>query len=321
MPRQYKSDRDWLENHLRALMEIGKKVRQFDTQLQASMPLYTYDKGYWTGLKLICLNYYLPTYINILGKNNRIAYVDLFCGPGLNLIGDRKVPVPGSAIIPIEHYKTKKGFDFHLYGDTNTEYIHALKRRLECYASIPSYSFRMEMADAIREDANNLARRAPDILSEKDIDHCLVFVDPEGFQLKWSSLEYFVNNFPNSDLIILFPSAGLPRVLGRKDKATWNTIKDFIGPGSECLDQNSSEDDAIALYRNNLANLGKDISTQIAVTGSGSFHYHLIPAVRNTQSGSPWFDSFREVKRRIESLDSEIVNIIAQQIDGLQGTL
>jgi three-Cys-motif partner protein len=320
MPKQYESNRDWLEKHLRVLMEIGRKVRQFDTQLQASKPLYTYNKGYWTGLKLICLYYYLPTYIRILGKY-QIAYVDLFCGPGLNLIGDREVPVPGSAIIPIEHHGTKKGFDFHLYGDTNTEYINALKRRLECFASIDSCSFRMEMADACQEDANTLARRAPDILSEKDIDHCLVFVDPEGLQLKWSSLEYFVSNFPNSDWIILFPSAGFSRLLGRKDEAAWNTIRDFIGPGSESLGQHSSEEDAIALYRNNLADLGKDISTQIAITGSGSFHYHLIPAVRKTQAGSPWFESFREAKRRIKSLDSEILNIIAQQIDGLQGTL
>jgi three-Cys-motif partner protein len=302
-------------------MDIGKKVHQFDTQLPASEPLHTYDKGYWTGLKLICLNYYLPTYINILGKNHRIAYVDLFCGPGLNLIGDRKIPVPGSAIIPIEHHGTKKGFDFHLYGDKNNGYINALKRRLECFASIDSCSFRMEMADAGQEDANDLARRAPDILSEKDIEHCLVFVDPEGLELKWSSLEYFVSNFPNSDWIILFPSAGLPRLLGRKDEAAWKTIRGFIGPGSENLTQHSSEEDAIALYQKNLANLGKDISTEIAVTSSGSFHYHLIPAVRKTCAGSPWFASFMDVKRRIESLDSEILNIVAQQIDGVLGTL
>ena len=321
MPKRYESDRDWLEKHLGTLMDIGKKIHQLDTELPVSEPLKTYDKGYWTGLKLICLNYYLPTYINNLAKRNRIAYVDLFCGPGLNRIGDRRIPVPGSAMIPIEHFGTKKGFDFHLYGDENGEYINALERRLECMASTDSCEFSMGMADIGQRDANSLAKSAPSILSEREIEHCLAFIDPEGLELKWSSLEYFVSNFPKSDLIILFPSAGLPRLLGRKDDAAWRTIREFIGPGSETLSQDSSEEDAISLYQNNLASLGKDISTQIAITSSGSFHYHLIPAVSTTPGGSPWFNSFKDVKRRVENLDSEVLNIVAQQIDGIQRTL
>lgn len=94
MGRRRLDDRTWMINHLGPLMEVGTEIDERDVKLPAKVP--TYDKGYWTGLKLIALKYYVKPYLNILGPRKRLAYIDLLAGPGLNRLGDREVPVPGS---------------------------------------------------------------------------------------------------------------------------------------------------------------------------------------------------------------------------------
>jgi len=319
MGKRIESDRDWLEKHLRTLKDLGKVAYEVDKTLPSHQP--TYDKGSWTGLKLICLNYYLPVYLNILGKKCKVGYVDVFAGPGVDKIGRRKIPVPGSPILSMFHSSTSREFDIHLFGDTNPDYIDALKGRIDALRKTGHCSFRPDSISVQREDANVLLKKAPTILNDNQINHCLLFVDPEGLELKWSSLEYFARNFEYSDWIVLFPSAGLVRVMNRRDAAAWKPIHEFIGPGGEELEVGCGEEQAIALYRRNLADLGKEISTEIIVTGDGSFHYHLIPAVRRTPRNSPWFKSLLEAKRRIDNLSGEALEIVSLQIDGIQKVL
>ena len=312
-------DREWLEKHLKILMDIGKDTLEADKSLADHQP--TYDKGPWTGLKLICLNYYLPVYLNILAKRGRVGYVDIFSGPGLDRIGRRGVPVPGSPTISVVHSQTDRSFSLYIFGDINPDYVGALDLRLESMKAKGLCSFDSDSVENDVADANKRIRDAPTMLGDGDIGHCFLFVDPEGLELKWASLEYFAKNFPRSDWIVLFPSTGLNRLLGRKDSAAWQLIREFIGPGSEELNDGSSEADAIRMYRGNLASLGKEISTEIMISGGGSFHYHLIPAVKRTRHNSPWFSALLEAKNRIERLSGEALEIVSQQIDGIQKVL
>lgn len=321
MARQTENSRDWLERHLRELMAIGGSIRGCDDNLPSHLP--TYEKGYWTALKLVCLKYYIPVYLNILRKKGwRVAYVDLFAGPGLNLIGDAKVPLPGSPLIAVEHPGTRWPFDFHVFGDTNTEYVDALQKRLGFYRNSEKCRLYSDAVETVKMDANELVKELPELMKEHSIRHSLVFADPEGLELTWDAVKYLSENLKYSDWIILFPSAGLNRLMGRRDDASWNRIRDFIGPNSELLRDNPTEERAVGLYMSNLASLGKDISTEIAVVGTGSFHYHLIPAVRTTKGESPWFQKcFSPAKQKIESLSGEVLKIVMQQIEGKQSIL
>jgi len=302
-------------------MTIGKEIWEYDSALPSHLP--TYAKGYWTALKLICLKYYIPVYLNILGsKNWRVAYVDLFAGPGLNLIGDAQVPLPGSPLIPIEHPGTQRRFDFHVFGDTNKEYTAALRKRLAYYMDSSNCRLYSDAVEVYDRDANELVKELPNLLKEHSIKHSLVFADPEGLELRWESLRYLSENLKYSDWIILFPSAGLNRLMGCKDEVSWRRIREFIGPNSEELEKDPTEGKAVDLYRSNLADLGKDISTEIAVVGPGSFHYHLIPAVRTTKGESPWFQNcFGPAKEKIESLSGDILKIVMQQIERKQSVI
>src|SRR5438093_6872621 len=98
--RKIPDDHEWLVKHLTPLMEAGKTLASQDKSLPVKDPP-SYDRGYWTGLKLIALKYYLPPYLNILARRRRVAYVDFFAGPGLNRIGALRVAVPGSPMIPL----------------------------------------------------------------------------------------------------------------------------------------------------------------------------------------------------------------------------
>lgn len=310
MARRIEDDREWLEKHLGPLMEAGQTIASLDQTLPSFTP--TYDKGYWTGLKLISLKYYIKPYLEILTKRTPVAYVDLFAGPGLNQIGDRCVPLPGSPLIPIMLQQTAEAFGAYFFVEKKREYFQALERRVK-RAMPQEAEYELHCMDA-----NMAISRLGDFLSENKIGHSLVFIDPEGLEFAWASMEALVNSI-RCDLIVNFPSAGLQRIgtmpAGRP------IIARFLGVQEEELPRTIDEEWAIQKYREGLATLGKDVSTEIRITDYGSFHYHLVPAVRKTYTGSPWFRTFRELRDRIERLHGGVLDLVAQQIEGTLGVL
>ena len=304
-------NRDWLIKHLTPLMEMGRKVNEHDKSLPVRPP--TYDKGYWTALKLITVRYYMPGYLNILAPRMKVAYVDLFAGPGLNLIGDPPIPVPGSPLLPWAIEGTAHQFDSVILCEKKVEYADALENRVAEYDSSSAVLI-------YQGDANDLIIQLPLILKERSIRHSLVFIDPEGLDFWFSSLEELLDSV-NCDVIINFPSMGITRNLNTPNPETALTVRRFLGMNeTERLPQN--EEAALEFYRSKLAALGKDVSTEIAVrAGDSQFHYHLIPAVKSTRGGSPWFRILQDAKRRIERLGGDAVRIIAAQIEGKQKSI
>lgn len=313
MPKALKNDREWLIRHLSRLIEVGNQIHQFDASLLSARPP-TYNKGYWSALKLLLLKYYVKPYLDILGNQKTLGYVDLFAGPGLNLLGKRQVPFPGSPLIPLTIQESKHDFSYFCFCDRNPSFAAALEKRCE-------YSPRAECTTVLDEDANEVVKTLAGRLEEHNVTHSLVFIDPEGLELDWMSLQTLIETVP-CDIIVNFPSAGIVRVMGVNDPASRQTISRFLGVPVDSVPPEASEDWAIEAYRQNLAGLGKDISAKIKVMGERSFHYHLIPAVRNTVSGSPWFNNiFGGAKRRIERISPKVLGIVADQIEGRQKTL
>jgi three-Cys-motif partner protein len=299
-------DRAWIVKHLKPLMDEGKSLYSKSSPLGAKLP--TYDKGYWTGLKLILIKYYLKPYLELLVGKERmsVAYVDLFAGPGLDLIGDRRVPVLGSPIIPLLVKESRFAFSSYIFSDTDPSCITALQKRVDMIKGAS------ENTKILKEDANSVIKKLPDLLGEAE--HALVFVDPEGMELSWSSVRELVGKV-QCDLIINFPSAGLQRNLQYREAES--KVKGFLGMGSDSIPAGADEAWAIAYYRSKLANIGKDISTEIMVRSGRSYHYHLIPAVRKTSAGSPWFRNiFMPAKERIERLSGNVLGLIAEQVEG-----
>ncbi len=315
-------EREWLKRHLSLLMNMGKAIRAMNGATGADERV-AYEKGPWTALKLICLEYYIPAYIDIMRRTfPRIAYVDMFAGPGMNLIGSNLTPMPGSPMIPLMHRGNRRYFDFQIASDSSPSRAQALRSRLGSWRCEAGAGLKDgEDFVVLNQDANELALELPERLRAKDVNHALVFVDPEGFDLEWSSLKAMTDGFPHMDLILLFPSTGVPRVLGLDDGPGLDKLRRMIGPGADGLAQGCTEEQALDLYRRNLTSIGKDLSTEIKIAGKGGFHYHLIPAVRRTAHGSPWFKVLEDAKSKVERLGPDFVQLAMDQIEGRMGQL
>jgi three-Cys-motif partner protein len=307
--KRYSNDLERLESHLAALMQKGREIQKMDRSLPAPPP--SYEKGGWTALKLILVRYYMPGYLNIQAKRMNVAYVDLFAGPGLNLIGNRKRPLPGSPLLPftLTQKENAREFSFHVYCDTQEEYVSALETRLAMLGQESRCSVN-------RRDANIFVDRLASLLDGEGIKHSLVFIDPEGLDFKFDSLARLLDTI-DCDAILNFPSAGLHRNLNNPSGKTEVTIREFLGLKSADPIPRSG-DEALETYKTNLGELGKNVSMDIKVSsGDGPFHYHLIPAVKETPGGSPWFYRiFQGAKKMVEGFEGKILDVIADQIDG-----
>src|SRR6266566_3532628 len=302
----------WVTKHLAPLMKSGDDLEKFDATLPARMP--SYDKGEWTGFKLIALKYYLKPYLTILARRTKVAYVDFFAGPGLDRIGKRRVELPGSPLLPmmIQEAPSDRWFSHFFLCEQNPEYFEALNRRAQAFLPHPSD------LTLTCSDANEFVHQLPALVARNGIGHCLVFVDPEGLEWSWAAMRMLATSV-RCDVVINFPSSGLQRVSTRQDVRP--TISRFLGiPESELPDV-IDEEWALNCYRQNLARLGKDISTEIRITDFGAYHYDLIPAVTSTSTGSPWFTTWTDLRKRIDGLHGKYLGIVAQQVDGVLGEI
>ncbi len=297
-------------------MEAGKSLLAFDQSLEDREAPHTYNAGSWTGLKLIALKNYIKPYLEILGDRFSLAYIDLFAGPGLDRVGEGRVPLPGSPLIPLMIREAAKGRMFkHLFlCEINPKYERALRRRV--FGHLPPGVGRTIYPG----DANEFVKRLPRLLKAQGIGHSLVFLDPEGMQWRWESMEYLLENV-DCDVIVNFPSTGIQRNSTTKNRATRRTIARYLGVPPKDLPTPIDVGWAIERYRQGLGKLGKDVSTEIRVAANGAFHYHLIPAVRKTWGGSNWFKIFIGLRDRIGRLDGEILSLIARQLEGGLGSL
>jgi three-Cys-motif partner protein len=308
-----KTDYDWVNEHFGKLIKQGEEIRRCDATLECKIEDYE-KNGHWPAMKLMTLECYITPYLRILGnQGKKMAYIDLFAGPGLNVLGEYKTPIPGSPLIPMCFNESEFDFSLFVLCEISDGRADSLEKRI---GMINSHH---DMVRLERIDANNLIQDLPEILTENKIDHSLIFIDPEGCEFSWSSMETLVTKLGTKcDLIINFPSSGIPRLVDCPQK-----LIDFLGPGSENMPKETSKihDWAISIYRKNLESIGLNISTEIKVAGRGPYHYHLIPAVRKTRGGSPWFRIFDGVKKRVERLDSSSLSCMADCLEGRQDSL
>ena len=170
--------------------------------------------GDWTEQKLAILEAYLDSYTTAL-KNSRfeLVYIDAFAGSGkielrnqsgeeeslFEVNDDFERFIDGSAIRAIN--VVDKPFDGLVFIDTNTEYIdelEKLKRRN------PDRRIRLR-----NDDANTYLSN---LMIDKSKWRGVLFLDPYGAQVSWSTIER-VANLQALDAWILFPTLAISRTL------------------------------------------------------------------------------------------------------------
>ena len=308
-------DSDWLKKQVRSLTDLGDKFND-------SGPVIEY--GPYTLLKLICVSYYAPMFAKIArGPSAKTqgydgaVYVDLFAGPGIVRVAQTGDRVAGS---PIAATSSRFRFDYSVLVEISQSSSRILQSRLESFLSKDEFA-------VIQGDCNT---RVGDIIqlirSRFDRPIIFAFVDPEGMEAKWKTVEAMSGAVPNLDFMINV-TTGASRVAGRLGSGMMGDkpiFEDFFGAkAEEILPRISQGEQVQDVYGNAVRSvLGKPVGETIPIRQTGQrIVYHLLAYTRASLTGSPWAAGFKALKEHIEPADGEMAQAVLDVVKGRQAEL
>jgi three-Cys-motif partner protein len=315
MPQSKQTDFDWLRNHLTRLCELAGRVG-------VSSEYLTY--GSHTALKIIALQIYSDTFAKIAhGPKSEGAgydaaiYIDLFAGPGLVRCTDRGDVIAGSPLAVLDN---KYKFNEYIFFERNKKRASSLQNNISALKL--GLNTRVIMGDCNVEIDQELSRLKQSY--RKPL--LLVFVDPEGMEIKFETLRKISRTFRGVDYVINFP-AGTNRVAGRIKSGMESDIPifgDYFGEKApEILDRYSRGESLDEVYRGQLAEvLGKPLGESVEVKDSKlRAVYLLLFATRITSSGSQYVSAFKSISERLRNLSGVDVVKALDLIKKRQATL
>lgn len=173
--------------------------------------------GYWTEVKLQILGDYLNAFLTACQSQKEVVYLDAFAGEGHGLSRVTGEVFQGSALRALE----ARGHDGHRF--TRLRYLEraskaaALEARLR--ADYPGRDIRVYGGDC-----NTRLRDALDELRDVRWAPTFAFVDPDGLEVDWRTLEMLAAHKHGSkhktELWMLFSSTAPMRVLGLRKPMT-----------------------------------------------------------------------------------------------------
>jgi three-Cys-motif partner protein len=224
------------------------------------------DSGQWVIEKLDYIRRYINMFTIAMADKpwRNIRYIDLFAGPGKCKLRKTEQIVLGSPLLAIT---TKRPFTDYFFVDLSAESLEALKARLDSLPQIDHVNFR-------HGDANEVVHRLVAEFQKRDASNIagkwkslnLAVLDPEGLELKWSTVESLAKVM-RMDLIIHYSQSGLTRNMERCFLEEDDNIVDhFFGDRrwreiyarkrAKGVSYARIHRDLIDLYKSNLADLG-----------------------------------------------------------------
>lgn len=152
-------------------------------------------------------------YAEILGTAMHrweVWWVELFCGPGRLWERETDTFLPGS---PVEAMTIPKPFrGGYVFADLNMACVESLRRRV----TVPN-------AHVLCGDANGeeLLEEIAGLIPRNAL--VVLYGDPAGLDLRWKTLDFFIERYPHLDLLLNVPLAGVVRALsaGYDEKAKY----------------------------------------------------------------------------------------------------
>lgn len=188
-------------------------------------PMQNEFGGSWTETKIEILEKYASAYLYIMNKQNfHLTYFDGFAGSGEIKIGkedDYKI-IQGAAqrIVSIT---VPRSFDIYYFVEKDEEKKILLESVLNTKRTNNVY--------VVAEDCNSVLLRLSAYLKANSFRKALVFLDPFGMNLEWTSIEILKGL--GVDLWILSPTGvGANRLLKRDlniPEAWWQRLEKFFG--------------------------------------------------------------------------------------------
>jgi three-Cys-motif partner protein len=182
----------------------------------ASDGLPARESGAWVLDKKVLVEKYLGIFTKGVANNwaGKLAYVDLFSGPGKNVIRDTGEEVDGSPLLAL-----KCDFGRYLFVDV-PEVLATLRMRLRDHPKFPRISF-------VEGDCNLVI---DEVLRQLPVDHLtLAFIDPTGLQIRFETIRRLVQ-YRKVDLLMTIQfGMGIQLNLPQYIKTEGEALTGFLG--------------------------------------------------------------------------------------------
>jgi three-Cys-motif partner protein len=229
--------------------------------------------------KLDYLSRYMAVFATAMREKFPLRhYIDLFAGPGKNYCTEGNRVLLGSPLLAL---MLNHPFSHYYFSDNIQENVEAL--RLRCNASPSAHRVWIQVGDANKLVDNVVA----DINRHGASSLNLAFLDPEGLELRWGTVEHLAS-VKRMDLIMYYPEMGLDRNMGRLVGSNSETSIDlFFGTTKwrevyEAWQKDPSRPlhrDLMDLYKSRLGTLGyKEVVEDTELSGNE-------PLIRNSKGG------------------------------------
>lgn len=245
--------------------------------------------------KLKFFEKYINAYLKVTQKLPKRYYIDAFAGTGqCNCLG-LKNAIDGSTLIAL---KAKGNFDKYIFIDRNGNNIKQLQ---SCIDKENIDTGRASNVNFHKDDANDLIPRLASGFSQPEFKYIgfMVFLDPEGSELHWSTIESLAR-INKIDILILYPyDMGLARLTKNypdKINLVYGT-EEWKPIFNNRLSPSEARQKLLELYQNNLRKLGftyvvyKHIKTGFR---EGKPLYHLVFATKNATAAKIITDIFNK---------------------------
>ncbi len=250
------------------------------------------ESGEWVKEKLYFVKRYIDAFEIAMRDRSwrRRIFIDLFSGPGKCVIRDTNEYLLGSPLLALQ---TQYPFTDYCFGDIEQSNIDSLTQRVR-ESSIPQ-----DRIHLLTGNANSIVNDVFTEIAQYDknfirgILPCLnlAFLDPEGLELDWKTIETLAH-LNRMDLIINYSQSGLTRNLDKCYATQKVTIVDtFFGDRKwrdvyrNALNKRESIGVHRALidyYKSKLSDLG-----YVVINDSDEFAHE--PLIRNTQRNAPLY--------------------------------
>jgi three-Cys-motif partner protein len=194
---------------------LSKKVKSLIVEEDAKDTLVL-NKGHpWSVAKLLLLGQWSDLYSTIIDRNfpnSNYRFVDLLAGAGQTKISETHCKnIKGSAFV-VETFSQKHPFSKYILVEKDTQKCEALRQRTQSLG---------DKCEVLQKDTNTVVG---DIFSGYP-DHNLVFIDNEGFNVEWKSIETIMK--AKADIIINYPTSSFERA--SQDPKSSNKLDNFFG--------------------------------------------------------------------------------------------
>lgn len=271
----------------------------------------------WAVLKLITLSAVVDIYTKIIPKTfDNMFYIDLMAGTGSVVINSEDAEVSeklvGSPILATA--MANNAFEHMYLIEMDEDRADALRDRLTYVAEHLDYDLDPDGFTVVSEDANDFIDSLVDdlrgIAAKTKSAHSLVFVDNEGLNVSWETMEKLSEVF--TDYHVNFPGNSVQRQIGKENEEVLNR---FFGDQSWKVAE-TDPDDLQLIYKSKLAGVDRPAQHEIRITGMKSYYYDMIYAAQETEKNNPYIAAFDSIAKQVEPLNGDDIDLVMKYMRG-----